>query len=136
MLRAAGVQIPENNLDDLYSSREEDGILETMDPQELLGSILLGDRDLIFLGCDPLALVDGLTPVEDKASFLETRFEDESVLGCVFPEDATGSVSLTLLSLFFGVTAINLSPELLMLGLLHEKVYNSLGSAPNCCSVV
>ncbi|GJV45504.1 hypothetical protein Tco_1430040 [Tanacetum coccineum] len=32
MLGAAGVQIPENNLDDLYSSREEDGTSKTMDP--------------------------------------------------------------------------------------------------------
>ncbi|GKA25151.1 hypothetical protein Tco_0711184, partial [Tanacetum coccineum] len=36
-LGVAGVQIPENNLDDLHSSREEDGTLETMDPQDLLG---------------------------------------------------------------------------------------------------
>ncbi|GKF28316.1 hypothetical protein Tco_0094658, partial [Tanacetum coccineum] len=66
--------------------------------------------------CDPLALVDGLSPVEDNAGLLKTRFEDESVLRCVFPEDVTGSVNLTLLSLFFEVTATNLSPELLMLG--------------------
>nr|GFB68851.1 hypothetical protein [Tanacetum cinerariifolium] len=32
MLGAAGVQIPKNNLDNLHSSREEDGTLETMDP--------------------------------------------------------------------------------------------------------
>ncbi|GKF73862.1 hypothetical protein Tco_0220194, partial [Tanacetum coccineum] len=31
---AAGVQIPEDNLDDLHSSREKDGILETMDPRD------------------------------------------------------------------------------------------------------
>ncbi|GJR79327.1 hypothetical protein Tco_0150112 [Tanacetum coccineum] len=35
MPRAAGVQIPKNNLDDLHSSREEDGTSETMDPQGL-----------------------------------------------------------------------------------------------------
>ncbi|GJY10641.1 hypothetical protein Tco_0378826 [Tanacetum coccineum] len=34
MLGAAGVQIPENNLDDLHSSREEDGTLETLDYQD------------------------------------------------------------------------------------------------------
>ncbi|GJY50953.1 hypothetical protein Tco_0441800 [Tanacetum coccineum] len=34
MLGAAEVQIPEDNLDDLHSSREEDGTLETMDPQD------------------------------------------------------------------------------------------------------
>nr|GFA87955.1 integrase, catalytic region, zinc finger, CCHC-type, peptidase aspartic, catalytic [Tanacetum cinerariifolium] len=54
-----GVQIPENNLDNLHSLREEDGILETVDPQDLLG-------------CDLLALVDGFTPVEDNVSLLET----------------------------------------------------------------
>ncbi|GKG00283.1 hypothetical protein Tco_0301973 [Tanacetum coccineum] len=41
MLGAAGVQIPDNNLDDLHSSREEDGTSKTMDPQYLLGSLLL-----------------------------------------------------------------------------------------------
>ncbi|GJW41967.1 hypothetical protein Tco_0070766 [Tanacetum coccineum] len=49
MLEAAGVQIPENNLDDLHSSREEDGTSETIDPLDLLGSFLLADKDLIFL---------------------------------------------------------------------------------------
>ncbi|GKG17665.1 hypothetical protein Tco_0362622, partial [Tanacetum coccineum] len=35
MLRAARVQIPEDNLDeDLHSSREEDGTSETMDPYD------------------------------------------------------------------------------------------------------
>ncbi|GKE20930.1 hypothetical protein Tco_1432442, partial [Tanacetum coccineum] len=41
MLGAAGVQIPEDNLDDLHSLRKEDGTLEIMDPQDLLGSLLL-----------------------------------------------------------------------------------------------
>ncbi|GJU49867.1 hypothetical protein Tco_1219422 [Tanacetum coccineum] len=50
MLGAPGVQIPENNLDDLHSSREEDGTSEIMDPQDLLGSFLLADIDLIILG--------------------------------------------------------------------------------------
>ncbi|GKE93893.1 hypothetical protein Tco_1574988, partial [Tanacetum coccineum] len=36
MLGAARVQIPEDNLDDLHASREEDGTLEFMDPQDLL----------------------------------------------------------------------------------------------------
>ncbi|GKF94563.1 hypothetical protein Tco_0284263 [Tanacetum coccineum] len=49
MLGAAEVQIPENNLDDMHSSREEDGTLETVDPQDLLGSFLLVDTDLITL---------------------------------------------------------------------------------------
>ncbi|GJS45813.1 hypothetical protein Tco_0595934 [Tanacetum coccineum] len=34
MLGAAEFQIPEDNLDDLHSSREEDGTLETMDPRD------------------------------------------------------------------------------------------------------
>ncbi|GJT02246.1 hypothetical protein Tco_0823415 [Tanacetum coccineum] len=154
MLGAAGVQILENNLDDLHSSREEDRTSKTMDLQELLGSFLLADKDLIFLGLgvslsravgflggtlavvvilvkgnafptivkvqpvgrDPLALVDGFTPVEDNIGLLETRFDEEAVFVFEFPEDLTGSVNLTLLSLFFGVTTTNLSLELLMLG--------------------
>ncbi|GKF11142.1 hypothetical protein Tco_0049068, partial [Tanacetum coccineum] len=49
MLGAVGVQIPKNNLDDLHLPRDEDGTSETMDPQDLLGSFLLADKDLIFL---------------------------------------------------------------------------------------
>ncbi|GJS55395.1 retrovirus-related pol polyprotein from transposon TNT 1-94 [Tanacetum coccineum] len=113
---AAGVQIPENNLDALHSSSEEDGTSETMDPQDLSGSFLLVDIDLTILGYDPLALVDGFTPVKDNIGLLETRFDEEAIFVFVFPEDMPGSVNLTLLSLFFGVTATNLSLELLMLG--------------------
>ncbi|GKA72273.1 hypothetical protein Tco_0778489 [Tanacetum coccineum] len=102
MLGAIRVQIPENNLDNLHSSREEDGTSKTMDPQDLLG-------------CYPLALVDGFTPVEDNIGLLETRFDEEVVFMFVFPEDVTGSVNLTLLSLFFRVTTTNLSLKLLML---------------------
>ncbi|GJW89454.1 hypothetical protein Tco_0164794 [Tanacetum coccineum] len=76
---------------------------------------------LIFLGCDPLALVDGFTPIEDNIGLLETRFDEEAVFVIVFPKDVTGSVNLTLLSLFFGVTATNLALELLMLGQLVPK---------------
>ncbi|GKF11582.1 hypothetical protein Tco_0049508 [Tanacetum coccineum] len=127
MLGAARVQIPENNLDDLQSSREEDGTSETMDPQDWLGSFLLADTDLRtldlltgtlvldFLGCDPLALVDGFTLVDDNIGLLETRFDVEAVLVIVYPEDVTGSVNLTLLFLFFGVVATNCSRELLIL---------------------
>ncbi|GJU16235.1 hypothetical protein Tco_1144201 [Tanacetum coccineum] len=103
MLGAAGVQIPENNLDDLHSLRDEDGTSETMDPQDLLGY-------------DPLALVDGFTPVEDNIGLLETRFDVEVVFVIVFPKDVTGLVNLTLLSLFFGVTATNFPSALLILG--------------------
>ncbi|GJS03778.1 hypothetical protein Tco_0320286 [Tanacetum coccineum] len=50
MLGAARVQIPENNLDSLHSFREEDETSKTMDPQDLMGSFLLADIDLIILG--------------------------------------------------------------------------------------
>ncbi|GJR42047.1 hypothetical protein Tco_1310150 [Tanacetum coccineum] len=101
MLGVARVQIPENNLDNQQSVRKEDGSSKTVEPQDLLG-------------CNLLALVDGFTPVEDNAVLLETRFEEESVF--VVPTDVTGSTNLTLLSLFFGVTATILSLGLLMLG--------------------
>ncbi|GJR90013.1 hypothetical protein Tco_0214024 [Tanacetum coccineum] len=128
MLGAVGVPIPENNFYHLHSLRDEDGTSETMDPHDILGSLLLADIDLIilglltgtlvldFLGYDPLALVDGFTPVEDNIGLLETRFDEEDVFVFVFPEDVTGLVNLTLLSLFFGFTTTNLSLELLILG--------------------
>ncbi|GJY83914.1 hypothetical protein Tco_0497290 [Tanacetum coccineum] len=140
-------------MDDLHSSREEDGTSKTIDPQDLLGSLLLADIDLIILGlgvsvsrvvgflrgtsavvvilvkghafptivkvrpvgCDPLVLVDDFTPVEDNIGLLETMFDEEAVFVFVFPVDVMSLVNLTLLSLFFGVTATNLSLELLML---------------------
>ncbi|GJS80951.1 hypothetical protein Tco_0747492 [Tanacetum coccineum] len=54
--------------------------------------------------CDPLALVDGLNPVEDNTGLLETRFDEETVFVFpedeetmfVFPEDVTSLVNLTL----------------------------------------
>nr|GEZ49518.1 hypothetical protein [Tanacetum cinerariifolium] len=64
---------------------------------------------------DPLALVESFTPIEDNIGLLETRFDEEAVVVFMFLEDVTGSVNLTLLSLFFGVTTTNLSLELLML---------------------
>nr|GEW84224.1 hypothetical protein [Tanacetum cinerariifolium] len=67
------------------------------------------------LGCDPLALAGDFTSIENNTGVLETRFDEEAVFVFVFPEDVTGSVNLTLLSLFFGVTTTNLSLELLML---------------------
>nr|GFA34150.1 hypothetical protein [Tanacetum cinerariifolium] len=66
--------------------------------------------------CDPLALVDDFTPVEDNTSLLEPRFDEEALFMIVFPEDMTGSVNLTLLALFIGVTSTNLPLEPLMLG--------------------
>nr|GEY41756.1 hypothetical protein [Tanacetum cinerariifolium] len=122
------VQIPENNLENLHSSIEEDGTLETVDPQDLLGSFLLADKNLLILVlltgtlfldslgfcCDLLALVDMFTPVEDNIGLLETMFDEDTVLMFVFLEDVTGSVNLTRLVLFIGVTTISLSAKLLM----------------------
>nr|GEX30730.1 hypothetical protein [Tanacetum cinerariifolium] len=48
MLGAFGVQIPENNLDNLHSIIE-DGTLKFEDPQELLGSFLLATNDLLIV---------------------------------------------------------------------------------------
>ncbi|GKC32661.1 hypothetical protein Tco_1039955 [Tanacetum coccineum] len=39
MLGEARVQIPEDNLDDLHSLKEEDGTSEIMDPQDLLAGL-------------------------------------------------------------------------------------------------
>nr|GEW30434.1 hypothetical protein [Tanacetum cinerariifolium] len=120
MLGAARVEIPENHLDNLHSSREEDGILETMDPQDLITlDLRTGSLVLDFLGCDPLALVDGFTHVENNIYLLETRFDEEAIFVFVFPKDVTCFANLTLLALFIGVTSTNLSLELLMLGRVY-----------------
>ncbi|GKC95822.1 hypothetical protein Tco_1161264, partial [Tanacetum coccineum] len=34
--------------------------------------------------CDPLALVDGFTPIEDNIGLLEARFDVEVLFGIVF----------------------------------------------------
>nr|GFB04369.1 hypothetical protein [Tanacetum cinerariifolium] len=49
VLGAARVQILENNLDNLHSTIEEDGILETVDPHNLLGLDVLLSRRIGFL---------------------------------------------------------------------------------------
>ncbi|GJV47107.1 hypothetical protein Tco_1437319 [Tanacetum coccineum] len=46
MFGAAGVQLPENNLDDLHASREKDGTSGTMDPQNCLGLDILVSKHL------------------------------------------------------------------------------------------
>nr|GFC69033.1 hypothetical protein [Tanacetum cinerariifolium] len=48
MLGASRVQIPVNNLDNMHSI-VENGTLEIVDPQELLGSFLLSTNDLLIL---------------------------------------------------------------------------------------
>ncbi|GKA32635.1 hypothetical protein Tco_0719002 [Tanacetum coccineum] len=50
MLGASGVQIPENNLDNLKLTREEDGEFDIVDPQCLLGFEMLEGLDLKILG--------------------------------------------------------------------------------------
>nr|GFB24868.1 hypothetical protein [Tanacetum cinerariifolium] len=142
VLGEAGVQIPENNLDNLYSSVEDDGTLEIVNPQDLLGLGVLLSRAMGFLrgtlavvvilvkghafstivkvlpvGYDPLALVGKFTPVEDIKGLLETTFDEDVVLMGVYPDEVTGSINLTFLVLFIGVTAISLSPKSLIQGL-------------------
>ncbi|GJU36752.1 hypothetical protein Tco_1185106 [Tanacetum coccineum] len=50
MLGASGVQIPENDLDNLKSTREEDGEFKTADPQCFLGFEMLEGLDPKILG--------------------------------------------------------------------------------------
>ncbi|GKF36130.1 hypothetical protein Tco_0112888, partial [Tanacetum coccineum] len=67
VLRATRVQIPEDDLDNLHSLREVDGILIFVDPQDLLGFLEytnlttgLGDsesRTIGFLECTSLVVV-------------------------------------------------------------------------------
>nr|GEV21677.1 hypothetical protein [Tanacetum cinerariifolium] len=140
MLGASGVQIPENNLDNLHSIIK-DGTLEIMDPQELLGLVVLLSIGIGFLrrtivvvvilvightfptnvkvrpvGCDPLALESKFTLVEESTGVLETTFVEDVVLTGVFPDEGICSVNLIFLLLFFGVIAISLVPKLLMQG--------------------
>ncbi|GJY31104.1 hypothetical protein Tco_0414599 [Tanacetum coccineum] len=50
MLGASGVQIPQNNLDNLRSTiEEEDGATEVLDPQDVPGSVLLEIIDFAIL---------------------------------------------------------------------------------------
>ncbi|GKG12857.1 hypothetical protein Tco_0347094, partial [Tanacetum coccineum] len=50
VLGASGVQIPQNNLDNLRSTEEEeDGATEVLDPQDGSGSFLLEITDFAFL---------------------------------------------------------------------------------------
>nr|GEZ00904.1 hypothetical protein [Tanacetum cinerariifolium] len=107
VLGATGVQIPENNLDNVHSIVEEDGTLKIRDPQDLLGLDVLLSRGIGFLrgtlavvvilvkgyafptivkvlpvGCDPLALVGKFNPVEDiiGCAQLSQDFETQFVL--------------------------------------------------------
>ncbi|GJT29541.1 hypothetical protein Tco_0909816 [Tanacetum coccineum] len=88
----------------------------TIEKVRLVGSYRILSFFVLPEGCDPLALVDGFTPVEDNIGLLEARFDVEAFFVIMFLKDVTGSVNLTLLTLFIGVTATNCSPELLKLG--------------------
>ncbi|GKC82436.1 hypothetical protein Tco_1138153 [Tanacetum coccineum] len=59
VLGASGVQIPQNNLDNLRSTKEEDGATEVLDPRDVPGSFLLEITDFAILGLllEPLVLV-------------------------------------------------------------------------------
>ncbi|GKF82019.1 hypothetical protein Tco_0243675 [Tanacetum coccineum] len=60
VLGAFGVQIPQNNLDNLRSTREEeDGATEVLGPRDVSGSFLLEIIDFSILGLllEPLVLV-------------------------------------------------------------------------------
>ncbi|GKA37046.1 hypothetical protein Tco_0723611 [Tanacetum coccineum] len=58
MLRAFRVQIPQNNLDNLQSIKEEDRTSETVDPQDCLGFLVLEvlDSTILALLLDPTDL--------------------------------------------------------------------------------
>ncbi|GKF43748.1 hypothetical protein Tco_0130300, partial [Tanacetum coccineum] len=55
---ASGVQILQNNLDNLISAVEEDGETEVLDPRDVPGSVLLEIIDFVILGLllEPLVL--------------------------------------------------------------------------------
>ncbi|GKB69003.1 hypothetical protein Tco_0930415, partial [Tanacetum coccineum] len=58
MLGASRVQIPQNNLNNLRSIREEDGTSKTVDLQDWLGSLVLEvlDSTILTLLLDPTDL--------------------------------------------------------------------------------
>ncbi|GKC09534.1 hypothetical protein Tco_1001144, partial [Tanacetum coccineum] len=110
VLGAARVQIPQNNLDNLQSIREEvDGATKVSDPRDVPGFILLAVIDFATLGLllrtdlgfDLLALVEGFTPVEDNEGLLV-------MLGMLL-DDVIVSANQTVFFMLIGVTATNLS---------------------------
>nr|GEZ01974.1 hypothetical protein [Tanacetum cinerariifolium] len=118
MLGASGVQIPENNLDNLHST-VEDGTLEIVDTQELLGLDVLLSNGIGFLRgtiAVVVILVKGHTfptnvkvyPVDEMALVLTTLFllcklgltvlglDPLALVGKVTPvEDNTGLLETT-----------------------------------------
>ncbi|GJZ06312.1 hypothetical protein Tco_0540105 [Tanacetum coccineum] len=63
MLGASRVQIPQNNLENLQSLREEDGTSEIVDPQDCLGSLVLEvlDSTILTLLLSPTVNDDSLS---------------------------------------------------------------------------
>ncbi|GKD23490.1 hypothetical protein Tco_1225193, partial [Tanacetum coccineum] len=124
--KASRVQIPENNLDNLKSTREEeDGTYEALDPQDwyILEVFMTGEsgtptdggvggrKILLFFvlpeGCDLLALVELFTPVEVNIALLESGVLLEPTFCLVLLCYVTGLANLTSLFLFNDVTAIS-----------------------------
>ncbi|GKC76459.1 hypothetical protein Tco_1127233, partial [Tanacetum coccineum] len=62
------------------------------------GSIVILSFLVLPEGCDPLALVESLTPVECNTRLLETMFDVKA--GFVFSVDGSDSANLTFLSFF------------------------------------
>ncbi|GJU16129.1 hypothetical protein Tco_0260010 [Tanacetum coccineum] len=121
MLGAAGVQIPQNNLDNLRFTREEDGATGVLDPRDVLGFVLLEIIDFAILGFleeltiidfDLLDLVDRLTPVEVNKELLVVCLaygvEDPICFWDVL-DDATGSTNLTVFFLMIGLAITDFS---------------------------
>ncbi|GKA82218.1 hypothetical protein Tco_0788966 [Tanacetum coccineum] len=78
MLREAGVQIPENNLDDLHSSREEDGTSETLDPQDLLGLDVSLSRAVGFLKGTSVVVVIHTVKIDEVRQIVDVESSGKS----------------------------------------------------------
>nr|GFB35079.1 hypothetical protein [Tanacetum cinerariifolium] len=105
VLGATGVQIPEDVLDNLQLVIEVETL--ELDPQDLLGSILLGT-------C--LALEAKATPVEESTGVLESMFSEVEVSIDGFADFVICGVRLTCWLWFFGVTATGFVPSSAILG--------------------
>ncbi|GJT87582.1 copia protein [Tanacetum coccineum] len=110
MLRASGVQIPKNNLDNLKLTREEDGEFEIVDPQLLLGSLMLEVLDPKILDSllksTDFVTLDFLRYILISKVGVVADFEVVSLRGSTLVEgkrEVTGYVLLALVELFIHV---------------------------------
>ncbi|GKC45422.1 hypothetical protein Tco_1063144, partial [Tanacetum coccineum] len=121
VLRASGVQIPQDNLGNLRSTEEEeeDGVIEVLDPRDVPGSVLLEITDfaifdlllerlvLSTLDFDLLDLVNRLTPVEVDTKLLVVYllfvWEEHNCFWDLL-DDKTGSTNLSIFFLLIGMT--------------------------------